>query len=147
MGVVATIFLPRHGCLDVSPLLPTSVIAPVALPCRQSARAHHCALGVFATPTAARRVALEGLSHNASCTSCQQDRRTEHEVVPHLRLELTHPKPQTIFLYGNVTPLECAAAHGHVPVMKQLMQVKRQEGLAAAVIAGIQCRLLSEVVI
>jgi hypothetical protein len=42
--------------------------------------------------------------------------------VPHLRLELTSPK-QTIFLYGNVTPLECAAAHGHVDAMKLLMQV------------------------
>jgi hypothetical protein len=40
-------------------------------------------------------------------------------------LELTNPK-QTIFLYGNVTPLECAAAHGHVDAMKLLMQVRHR---------------------
>lgn len=70
------------------------------------------------------RATLEALSWNASCTHCRPD-RTQYEVVPHLRLELTNPK-QTIFLYGNVTPLECAAAHGHVDAMKLLMQVSAQ---------------------
>lgn len=68
------------------------------------------------------RASLESFSFNASCTSCRAD-RSQQEVVPHLRLELTNPR-QTIFLYGNVTPLECAAAHGHTDAMKLLMQVR-----------------------
>lgn len=67
------------------------------------------------------RASLESLSFNASCTACRAD-RSQSEVIPHLRLELTNPK-QTAFLYGNVTPLECAAAHGHTEAMKLLMLV------------------------
>lgn len=67
------------------------------------------------------RVVFESLSLNATCTTCRPD-RAEFEVVPHVQLALTNPQ-QTVFLYGNVTPLECAAAHGHVKAMKLLMQV------------------------
>lgn len=94
----------------------------------------HCSTQIppCCPPSCCCRGTLEALSWNASCTSCRPD-RTQYEVVPHLRLELTNPK-QTIFLYGNVTPLECAAAHGHVDAMKLLMQVSALKGLAGRLV-------------
>lgn len=101
-------------------------------------------LGQFAADVF-RRATLEALSWNASCTSCRPD-RTQFEVVPHLRLELTSPK-QTIFLYGNVTPLECAAAHGHVDAMKLLMQngVAPGRALIVAQHLGLETKLIEAV--
>lgn len=64
-------------------------------------------------------------------------------LYAHGTLHFNSP-PQQVVLFGDVTPFECAAAHGHIQAMKLLVQVCVALWVAAGTAggAGRDCRLV-----
>jgi hypothetical protein len=72
------------------------------------------------------RIVLESRNENAckgsSCDALAFDQRG---LYAHGTLQFSDA-PHQVILFGDVTPIECAAAHGHVQALKLLVQVRRK---------------------
>lgn len=72
------------------------------------------------------RIVLESRNHDA-CKGKKCDLLADRPgLYAHGTLQLSNP-PQQVVLFGDVTPFECAAAHGHVQTMKLLIQASGQD--------------------
>jgi hypothetical protein len=68
------------------------------------------------------RIVLESRNDDACKGKNCQMLADRPGLYAHGTLHFSNP-PQQVVLFGDVTPFECAAAHGHVQAMKLLVQV------------------------
>jgi hypothetical protein len=71
------------------------------------------------------RAALESYTFNVTVPGCENGcpNQPVHPVTAHLRWDIQQLQ-QSVFLYANVTPVECAAGNGHVQAVKELLLVR-----------------------